>query len=435
MEYGGNAKVNAIFEARLAQSGRHKLTNRDNGPSRERYIRDKYERRKFYDPAAFSGDFSVAAAAVAPTSSDGGGGLGQPRPGAPSEVARQRVASRQARMKPAQSTVDSSSAAAAPARSKVAQPPASAPVFFDLLDFDSAPAPAASTTPAVPAAPSSMGSPFGTDPFASPAPAAPAPAAPPKINAPPAAAATTAPATSTPTLAQEFMSTPSQTNKATSNDSIMALFGPPKQQAPQSFGMHAMNNMAPSSSNGGMMPGGMQGMMNPQMQRQQQQMMMSGGGMQGMMMNPQQQQQMMGIQGAGGGGMMPGMMTPQMQQQMMMAQQMQRQMQQNQFNQGGMMKSVGNEAAMMRNMSGSMNAGGMNAANNMHNFNSAMMGMQAGMQNMSMGGGGGLGHPGISQTPSDDGGFGAPMGGNASGQGGSNANDPFNSLGGMNAFR
>ena len=51
MENGGNQKVNAIFEARLAVA---KPTTSATGPVRERYIRDKYERRKFYDPNAFT---------------------------------------------------------------------------------------------------------------------------------------------------------------------------------------------------------------------------------------------------------------------------------------------------------------------------------------------------------------------------------------------
>eukprot|EP00536_Pseudo-nitzschia_multiseries_P008269 jgi/Psemu1/197646/e_gw1.208.69.1 len=54
MENGGNAKINAIFEARLADAGRTKPSHLADGPTRERYIRDKYERRKFYDPNGFA---------------------------------------------------------------------------------------------------------------------------------------------------------------------------------------------------------------------------------------------------------------------------------------------------------------------------------------------------------------------------------------------
>ena len=50
MENGGNAKVNAIFEGFLNVA---KPTQSANGQVRERFIRDKYERRKFYDAKAF----------------------------------------------------------------------------------------------------------------------------------------------------------------------------------------------------------------------------------------------------------------------------------------------------------------------------------------------------------------------------------------------
>ena len=49
MENGGNAKVNAIFEANLHNTT-IKPTVGASGPVRERFIRDKYERRKYYDP-------------------------------------------------------------------------------------------------------------------------------------------------------------------------------------------------------------------------------------------------------------------------------------------------------------------------------------------------------------------------------------------------
>ncbi|MFN9957153.1 MAG: hypothetical protein ACK55I_28960, partial [bacterium] len=47
MENGGNEKVNAIYEAHL--NGVQKPSATANGPARERFIRDKYERRKFFD--------------------------------------------------------------------------------------------------------------------------------------------------------------------------------------------------------------------------------------------------------------------------------------------------------------------------------------------------------------------------------------------------
>jgi hypothetical protein len=47
MENGGNEKVNAIYEAHL--NGVEKPSATASGPARERFIRDKYERRKFFD--------------------------------------------------------------------------------------------------------------------------------------------------------------------------------------------------------------------------------------------------------------------------------------------------------------------------------------------------------------------------------------------------
>ncbi|KAL3921493.1 MAG: hypothetical protein SGILL_002722, partial [Bacillariaceae sp.] len=244
MENGGNTKVNAIFEARLAQSGRSKPAHLADGPTRERYIRDKYERRKFYDPAGFSGDYSSAAPPAAASSRDGGASGGSR--GTPSDIARQRVAQRQARMKPAQSNVyDSRSATAKPAPAKVAAAPVSAPVVLDLLDFGSDPTPA-------PAPASGNHDPFASPPGAAPAPApvAPAPiAATPSAIPPPKAAVQTAQPSSAaaPSLAQELMNNSAPAAKpATSNESIMALFGPPKTQQPQGgYGMQAMAGMMP----------------------------------------------------------------------------------------------------------------------------------------------------------------------------------------------
>jgi len=132
MENGGNAKVNAIFEAKLAQSGKTKPTNLADGPTRERYIRDKYERRKFYDPAGFAIETGSAITASRNVS-DAGNFESQSRPGAPSDTARRRVANRQARMKPHKSNVVATKVSA----TKVAQAPISVPVEFDLLDFGS----------------------------------------------------------------------------------------------------------------------------------------------------------------------------------------------------------------------------------------------------------------------------------------------------------
>jgi hypothetical protein len=150
MENGGNAKVNAIFEARLAQSGAQKPTTHADGHTRERFIRDKYERRKYYDesgyafqPAAAQQDISLPGQA-APT-------------GPPSDAARQRMEERRGRMnKTGSSTsvesVDSatgrprnkgtkkSPSGSRPRKPVVAKAPASAPPpSMDLLDLMSEP--------------------------------------------------------------------------------------------------------------------------------------------------------------------------------------------------------------------------------------------------------------------------------------------------------
>lgn len=408
MENGGNAKVNAVFEAKLAQSGRTKPTNLADGPTRERYIRDKFERRKFYDPAGFSMQ-SSSAPAQAPSS--GGGSFASPsRPGAPSDAARRRVASRQARMKP------SPAAAAAPV-TKVAQAPVSAPVEFDLLDFGSAP----TTTQATSAAP--VGDLFAQQPAVSTSVPANPPSAsssgmpksaipPPPKSAPPATASTT--------LAQELLSNPAPAAKSTtSNDDIMALFGPSKQQQqsqqPFGFGMQGMNSMNTNP----MMANGMAS------QQRNQPNMMAFNNQQNMMSQQQQQQQRMMMMNqqnmmSNNNQMMPNQMMQQqmMQQQMMMQKQMMMQQQQ----MANQMQGNNSGSMMNNNNMGMFNYGGSSSNNN--NMNQAIQGMQ----NMSMG------NTTSGQT-NDDGGFGAPMGMGGAPQQQTMKSDAFSSLGGMNAFR
>jgi len=67
MENGGNAKVRAIFEAKL-QNPAAKPTTGASGPVRERFIRDKYERRKYYDPSVLQ-DYTSSAPAQASSAS------------------------------------------------------------------------------------------------------------------------------------------------------------------------------------------------------------------------------------------------------------------------------------------------------------------------------------------------------------------------------
>lgn len=95
MENGGNKKVNIIWEANLARSGGRKPTTGADLSSRERYIRDKYERRKFYDPNALV-DFQdtepsfdeIGRGANAP---DGFADFGPPSDGMVSDAAKLRA--------------------------------------------------------------------------------------------------------------------------------------------------------------------------------------------------------------------------------------------------------------------------------------------------------------------------------------------------------
>ena len=54
MENGGNKKVNLIFEGKLKNFGslNTKPSAGADGRTRERFIRDKYERRKYFDASA-----------------------------------------------------------------------------------------------------------------------------------------------------------------------------------------------------------------------------------------------------------------------------------------------------------------------------------------------------------------------------------------------
>jgi hypothetical protein len=423
MENGGNAKVNAIFEARLAQSGRKKPTNLADGPTRERYVRDKYERRKFYDPAGFSIDARSAASydGQGKMPDDGNGGS-KSRPGAPSDIARQRIASRQARMKT--TTKSSTIAAQPPPPARVAQAPVSAPVEFDLLDFGAETNASPAPTPSAAAV---------NDPFLSPATT---PSTQTNLffsnggqnSGIPPSPRTAPPSTTSLSLAQELMNNSTPTTKASaSNDDIMALFDPSKQQQNQQqsrFGMQAMNHMVPgdvaannnNNNNNNMMM--MNVMVSQQQNQPQQRSNMMAYNNQTNTMQQQQQQQMMMMQNnnmmANGNQQM--MMTNPMMMQQMMMQQTPNHGQMN--NPGGInMFNVPNNG-----MSNSM----VGSTNNNNNYNNNMNSAMHGMQNMS------IGNTTARQT-SDDGGFGAPMGGSSQQQ---NAkNDAFSSLGGINAFR
>lgn len=143
MENGGNKKVNAIFETHLPSIS-NKPSLGASGPVRERFIRDKYERRKYYDPKAFAmfeGDESSS-------ESESDEEESPPRRNvvrAPSEAARLRAQARKQsngvgtiRAAPSGGTISKlkkSTVARTPVRNKVpVAAPATQPVV-DLLDF------------------------------------------------------------------------------------------------------------------------------------------------------------------------------------------------------------------------------------------------------------------------------------------------------------
>uniref|UniRef100_A0A7S1URI9 Arf-GAP domain-containing protein n=1 Tax=Grammatophora oceanica TaxID=210454 RepID=A0A7S1URI9_9STRA len=294
MERGGNRRVNQIFEAHLARSGVRKPAQTANGQQRERYIRDKYERRKFYDPSAWENlEYSSEEEEPAPRKRSTKSTSTKPviAPRAPSAAAQRRLASRQARL-------DASAPAPAPVARKTAAPKPAEPTM-DLLDFSSAP----TAPPAGPPAPSPAAQQETLDLFAnmsvSNAPSAPQ-------QQPTASAAPAQPATK-------------------SNDDIMSLF---QSASPVGNGMPVM---APGMNQAFVQQNQLPQMQQPQMQQQMQQ-------------QQQQQPQMnMGAMQNGMAGMTPQQM--QMQQQMMMQQMMMMQQQAAMQQQRG-----GNAAAQMNPM-------------------------------------------------------------------------------------
>mmetsp|Transcript_54609 Transcript_54609/g.63046 ORF Transcript_54609/g.63046 Transcript_54609/m.63046 type:complete len:487 (-) Transcript_54609:321-1781(-) len=399
MENGGNAKVNAIFEAQLAQSGKKKPTNLADGPTRERYIRDKYERRKFYDPAGYSIDSRSVASHVGGGMIDGGKDGSNSRPGAPSDIARQRVANRQARMK----NTKSNTIAAQPPPVRVAPSPVSAPVEFDLLDFgaetDAAPAPTPSAAVIDPFSTQATAPWTQTNQFVSGRGHA---------SAIPPAPKTAPPLTTSFSLKDE---------STTSHDDIMALFNPSKQQQNQQqsgFGMQAMDHMVPgavANNNNNMMM--MNGILSQQHnQSQQGSNMMTYNNQRNSMQQQQQQQMMMQMQN---NNMMASGNQQQMMMNPMMLQQQQQVPNQGQTNYPGAMNmyNVANNG-LNNSMAGAMNTN-TNMNTPMHSMQNANTGNK------------------IVRQTSEDGGFGVPMGGSS--QQHNTKTDAFSSLGGMNAFR
>ena len=134
MENGGNGKVNAIFEAFLNVA---KPTQSANGQVRERFVRDKYERRKYYDPNAFA---KVNHMENERDQNEVVSGVQQrfANSRAPSDAARKRVEERAARNHPTggEGGAATRNIRAVKTPSAQALPPTSAPArVVDLLDF------------------------------------------------------------------------------------------------------------------------------------------------------------------------------------------------------------------------------------------------------------------------------------------------------------
>ncbi len=323
MENGGNSKVNAIFEAHLNVA---KPTQSANGQVRERFVRDKYERRKFYDPTAFATvnqmesereqDEVVSAVQQRLASSR-----------APSDAARKRVEERAARNHPGGEGGPVPRSNTRAAKSPPAQaPPAPAPApVADLLDFGDFNSVEATSAVQASAASSTFGV---TDSSPGPAPTA-APPVPRVPNSEPEldlfanmAIGNNVTAHQQPAQLQQ----PTERKKMTTDD-IMSMFNAPSAQhnpMPQNMfhvngmngpnvammnGMHPqqmamMNGMIPQQSVG-MIPQQQMGMMN-NIQMMQMQSMMGQHGMANMGGN--MNVALMGGQGMGvmGGNMMQG---------------------------------------------------------------------------------------------------------------------------------
>ena len=150
MENGGNKKVNSIFEAHLRVP---KPEVHASGPERERFIRDKYERHKFYDAGVLQRYYeggTVEEESSSEESSENESPRRQPRnqktASIPSEAARRRVEARKKRFGQTAAAVQKPKASVS-----VSAPVA---VEVDLLGFDMptpAPAPAPAPAPDAPA--------------------------------------------------------------------------------------------------------------------------------------------------------------------------------------------------------------------------------------------------------------------------------------------
>mmetsp|Transcript_27350 Transcript_27350/g.40445 ORF Transcript_27350/g.40445 Transcript_27350/m.40445 type:complete len:542 (-) Transcript_27350:304-1929(-) len=151
MEMGGNANVNAIFEGR--DPGNAKPSAGADGRTRERFIRDKYERRKYFDASALSkvysknpedSDDDEESEEEEPVSSSSSRNkVPVPKIRTPSDAAKKRAETRRGRLGKTRATVDNNKVAKATAQKEKAQAEAAAAqaasTTVDLLDFGTGP--------------------------------------------------------------------------------------------------------------------------------------------------------------------------------------------------------------------------------------------------------------------------------------------------------
>ena len=459
MENGGNKKVNIIWEANLARAGGRKPTTGADLATRERYIRDKYERRKFYNPNALAeyqnsepSFDDIGRGANAPV---GFADFGPPADGQISDAAKLRAEKKKKKSVTRNKSFEGAAAKPKPAGDigKKARPKkqeAAPEPVVDLLDLGGggAPSPAATSTQAN----GDFADFFGATPNGSASPA----------GDPSSKQLSTRSRSKNRTDGRTKSKTPDRemTRKSQQQD-ILNMYGASAPMGGQVTGGGMAPNMAANPANMMAMMQQMQQMsMTPQ---QQQQMGMNMG------MNPQQQQQQM-QQPSGGQSktnarlamhqnLMVQQMQSQMQQNQNMQQQMQRMMQQqgqgmnpnNMQQQGGGMSPGMMNPQMMQAM---MNANKNNNNNMMQGGgqgmpNAAMMGMNPNMMGMNPNMMMGMGMnpnmmPQQGQQPQMNQFGSVPMGGapNMSGQNGNAAannaapekKDPFAQFG-MNAFR
>ncbi|KAL7446966.1 hypothetical protein ACHAXM_010709 [Skeletonema potamos] len=376
MENGGNAKVNAIFEAHLNVA---KPNNSASGPVRERFIRDKYERRKFYDPRVFESAAQM----------NNGGGQDEEEEAviagvqrrlasergtrAPSDAARRRVEERAAKNRSG-GGINNSPTRSKPVKAPVPVAPEPVADLLDFGDFTSVEAASSfghtNTTSIAPAIA-----------VATPAPSATPPAPPAAVDMFANMSLPVQNATAPPQQQQQQQQQQQPEKKTMSNADILSMFNTPNpQHNPMQQNMFPMqnggmlggmgggNNMmmmmnASNSNNMGMMNQQQMGMNNMGMGGNMNQMMGMQSGM-GLM----NQQQPMGMTNMMGGSSMNQMMMMQQHPQQNQMHQMNMMGGNNMMMQGGGMMQGGNQFGSPMGQAQQQRGGGSNNVDQFADF-------------------------------------------------------------------